>query len=89
MYHLAVAKNNLELIKKLEAFDLDINAKNDEGLTALHIAAMKAHNSDILEYLILEGADKTILTEFEESVYDLAAENELLQNDKVDISFLK
>jgi ankyrin repeat protein len=89
LYHLAVEQNNLELLSKLKDFNLNINAKNNDGLTALHIAAMKAHNQDIMKYLMEEGADKTILTDFDESVYDLAAENELLNKNKIDLSFLK
>jgi len=89
LYHIAVGTNNLNLVKRLASFDIDIDAKNEEGFTALHLAAMKAHNTTILEYLISQGADKTILTDFEESVYDLAAENELLITEQVDIGFLK
>jgi ankyrin repeat protein len=89
LYHIAVESNNLTLVKRLSEFDIDINAKNEEGFTALHLAAMKAHNSEILQYLLKQGADKTIPTDFNESVYDLAAENELLLEGKADISFLK
>ncbi|MFT6934967.1 MAG: hypothetical protein ACJAUQ_001359, partial [Maribacter sp.] len=34
-------------------------------------------------------ADKTAKTDFEESVYDLASENELLAKHKVALEFLK
>lgn len=89
LYHLAVEKNDLNLVKRLNSFNLDVNTKNDDGITALHLAAMKAHNDEIMSYLISKGADKTILTDFEESVYDLASENELLQQNNIDLSFLK
>ena len=89
LYHLAVEKNDLDLIKKLKVFELNVNAKNDDGLTPLHLAAMKAHDQNIMKYLIEEGADRSILTDFDESVYDLAAENELLQKAQTDLSFLK
>ena len=89
LYHLAVEKQNLELLKRLKDFKIDINAKNNDGLTPLHLAAMKAENLDIINYLIAIGADKTLKTDFDETVYDLARENEKLQQNKVDISFLK
>jgi ankyrin repeat protein len=89
LYHLAVEKNNLELLKRISTFKIDVNAKNNEGLTPLHLAAMKAKNQDILKYLIAIGADKTMKTDFEESVYELAKENELLQKYSISINFLK
>ena len=89
LYHLALNTNDLELLKRVDQFKIDINAKNNEGLTALHKAAMKADDVDVLKYLISIGADKTITTEFEETVYDLASENELLSQKHVAIDFLK
>ncbi|BAO74680.1 ankyrin 1 [Winogradskyella sp. PG-2] len=89
LYHIAVEKNNLELLKRINDFKIDVNAKNDDGLTPLHLAAMKANNQDILRYLITIGADKTVKTDFEETVYDLAKENELLLKNDINISFLK
>jgi ankyrin repeat protein len=89
LYHLAVEENNLNLLKRLEEFQLDINAKNSDGNSALHLAAMKAEDDSILKYLIEKGADKTAKTDFEESVYDLASENELLAKHKVALEFLK
>jgi ankyrin repeat protein len=89
LLHIATERNNLELLKRLETFDIDINAKNTNGFTALQIAALKAQNQDILKYLIKKGADKTVTTDFDESVYDLANENELLQQRNIDINFLK
>jgi uncharacterized protein len=89
LYHLALDKNDLELLKRVQQFDIDINAKNNEGLTALHKAAMKASDAEVLKYLISIGADKSITTDFEESVYDLASENELLTQRNIKIDFLK
>ena len=40
-------------------------------------AAMKATDTTILKFLLDQGADKTIKTEFDETVLDLANENEL------------
>lgn len=88
-YHLAVEKNSLDLLKIAITMNQDINAKNSEGNTALHLAAMKAQDDLILKFLLENDAKKEIVTEFEESAYDLAKENELLMKNKVSIEFLK
>lgn len=87
LIHLATTRNNLELLKRLEAFNISVNTKNDDGLTPLQIAAMKGKDVKIIKYLIRKGADTSVRTDFDESVYDLASENELLQ--KNTIEFLK
>lgn len=89
LYHLAAKANDLELLKHLETFNIDINAKNNEGTTALHQAAMKAQDDQMLRYLIKMGADKEIITDFGETAYDLASENEVLQKKNTDLKFLK
>ena len=50
---------------------------------------MKAKNSFITEILIEAGADKNILTDFGESPYDLASENEILISNNTDITHLQ
>lgn len=89
LYHLAVAKNDLALLKKLADLNIDINAKNKDGLTALHRAAMISKDDAILKYLISIGAKKEITTDFKESTLDLAKENESLAKNKTDLTFLK
>jgi len=89
LYHLALDKNDLFAIKFVEQFKADINAKNKEGLTPLHKAAMTAKDSEILEYLISVGAKKDVVTDFDETAYDLASENELLKQNKTSLDFLK
>lgn len=89
LYHLAVMKNDLELLKSLSSFDIDLNAQNTEGETVLMKAAMIAKDDAILRYLISLGADKSLTTEFGETAYDLAKENEILQSKKIAIDFLK
>ena len=84
--HIATAKENEYLVNVLLKSKLDINAKNEEGITALQLAAMKGNNTIFLKFLISKGADKGIKTDFEESVYDLAKSNELLVGD---LEFLK
>ncbi len=89
LYHFAVAKNDLTLLKKLADLNIDVNAKNKDGLTALHKAAMIAKDDSILKYLISIGAKKEINTDFDESPYALAKENETLTKKNVSIEFLK
>ncbi|ARV14144.1 ankyrin repeat domain-containing protein [Polaribacter sp. SA4-12] len=85
--HIAISKREQKLIAKALTLGADVNQKNSDGITPLHLAAMKLKNVRTLKMLIKKGADKSILTEFEESAYDLAKENELLKNEN--ISFLK
>ncbi len=89
LYHLAAEINQLSLLEGASEMGLNINAKNKEGMTPLHIAAMKAENSEVLKYLISQGADKTVLTAFDESAHDLATENEILSTQKADLKFLE
>lgn len=87
--HLAVAKNDLKLLNKLEKYDINVNAVNEEMMTPLHKAALIAKDDVILKYLVDKGADVTIKTEFDETAYDLASENEVLQKNAINIDFLK
>lgn len=89
LFHLAVVKNDLALLKKVQALGADVNAKNAEGLTALHKAAMMAKNDEMMKYLVSIGAKKEIKTNFNETAYDLAVENEFLSKQKVSVDFLK
>ncbi|WP_316794928.1 ankyrin repeat domain-containing protein [Pedobacter agri] len=89
LYHLAVAKNDLALAKLVSDYKVDVNLKNKEGYTALHKAAMTAKDTELLKYLISVGAKKDVATEFKETPYDLATENEFLTKNKVSIDFLK
>jgi len=89
LVHIATERNNLALLKRLNSFNIDVNTSNKEGLSALQVAAMTSKNTKILAYLISIGANKNVKTDFEETVYDLASENEILKKNNVDIQFLK
>ncbi|MGG6232013.1 ankyrin repeat domain-containing protein [Tenacibaculum sp. SDUM215027] len=89
LFHIAVEKNSIDLLKKVNTLKIDVNAKNSEGLTPLHLAAMQANNTKVIKYLLSIGANKSITTDFDETVHDLAKENEILNKKKIDISFLK
>ena len=89
LYHVAVVKNNLDLLKKIDDLKIDINAKNNDGLTALHKAAMISKDDLILKYFVSIGAKKDISTEFDETTYALAKENESLTKNNVSVEFLK
>ena len=89
LYHLAVIKNDLALLKKIADLNIDINVKNKDGLTALHKAAMISKDDTILKYLLSIGAKKDIITEFDESAYTLAKENESFSKNNVSLDFLK
>lgn len=89
LLHIAANDNNLSLLKRLEAYKININQKNAEGNTALHLAAMSGKNDAVLKYLLAKGADKSIQTAFNETVYDLVSENELLKEELASLEYLK
>lgn len=89
LLHLALDKNDTNFLKQIAQFDVDVNAINSEGNTALHLAAMKAQDTTVIRYLLSLGADKNIKTSFDETVFDLASENELLSKKGVSLNFLK
>ncbi|GAB3247859.1 ankyrin repeat domain-containing protein [Larkinella harenae] len=89
LYHLAVAKNDLALVKRLEPLKVDVNARNKEGITPLHKAAMVSKDDAMMKYLLSIGAKKDIPTSFKETAFDLASENESLTKNNVSVNFLK
>lgn len=89
LYHLAVAKGDLALVKKIEPLKVDVNLKNKDGFTALHKAVMTAKDTNTLKYLLSIGAKKELTTDFKETTYELAAENEYLSKNNISIDFLK
>lgn len=89
IWHLAVEQQNIKLMGIALANGVDINTKNNEGYTPLLLAAMNAKDTEVLQFLVKNGADTQMKTDFEETAYDLASENEVLQKKKLAISFLK
>ncbi len=89
LLHLALNKDDKELLAKLIESGEDINAKDKDGYTLLHYAGMKSKNLDLLKFLIEKGANATIKTELDESVIDLIAENEVLSKQNLNLDFLK
>lgn len=84
--HIATVMEEEHLLISLLKAGVDINGENAEGLTPLQISAMKTKDVNWLKFLVKNGADTKTLTEFEETIYELASDNELL---KGDIEFLK
>jgi uncharacterized protein len=83
LLHLALSKNDQALIEKLLAMGEDINAKDKEGYTVLHYAAMRAKDLDMVKFLINKGANPKLKTELDESLEDLIKENESLATKKL------
>lgn len=89
LFHIAVTKNNLDLIKRAQGLGIDVNKKNAESMTALHKAAMISKNDEMLKYLVSIGAKTGEKTDMAETAYNLASENEALKQNKIAIDFLK
>lgn len=89
LVHIAVKKHSPFLLEKAIALGANVNHQNNLNLSPLHLAAMKEKNKELLSVLLKMGADKKLKTNFNESAYDLAMENELLREQKVNLGFLK
>jgi ankyrin repeat protein len=92
---LASKLNHYEILELLLKKDLDVNATNDEGKSALHFACAEG-NDDIVYLLIQNGADINLLDndskspiyyaikgEFSEVIVELCNYNVKLNNDEL------
>ena len=89
LFHHAIEHEDKEICLVLLSNNVDINAMNQEGMSALHLACMKGEKVDYLSFLVESGADINQMTVFGELPYDLALENELLNKNIDQIKFLK
>lgn len=58
--HIAVYNNNIQMLKNLIKIGVDINAKNSEGNTPLHLAVCDINKIKIVQILLDAGADMSI-----------------------------
>ena len=89
LWHHAIEHEDKEICLLLLKYNVELNAMNQQGMSALHLACMKGKNVDHLSFLVESGADINQKTEFGELPYDLALENELLNKNIDQINFLK
>ena len=72
LIHYAVSPGNAGLIQWLiDTKQIDINAKDKTGETALHRATWQ-NNREVVELLIRNGADLTIKNDYDQRAYDIA-----------------
>lgn len=84
VYHAVVNSGKFEFISWASKTGASINQKDDQGFTPLQLAVLKTDSVAVLKELIQLGADKTVTTEFEETIFDLAQENEKLKGENLD-----
>ncbi len=90
LFHLAAEAQNTKSVSLLNKYKLKkLNVLNNDGLSPLHIACMKGKDDQLIKYLISIGANKEMKTEFGETAFELAKENELLMKSNVNLEFLK
>ncbi len=78
--HLATKRGDAKVLRLAIDNENGINVLSEVGLTPLHIAAMKSKDFELIEILLKAGADPTVQTPFEETAFDLANENNWLED---------
>lgn len=84
--HYAVYSGNLAVVKLLVENGADVNATDYCGYAPIHVAVDFLHDqegADILQYLIDQGADLTVETNYGQSVIFLAWRNEIEEDSPI------
>lgn len=93
--HLAVYSNNIELVKLLLQYNLDLNALNDHNETPLMVA-VRNNKVEMANYLLSLGSDCSTVDKSGSNLLHLAAERNLLElagtiikkNENIDINLI-
>lgn len=72
LLHYAVMMNRADIVELLLRYCANVNAKNNDGDTPLHIAVYEKTCAEIITNLIFSGACPYIINNSDESVIDLA-----------------
>lgn len=79
LLHLAASDNEIELVKILIEFNVDVNVKRGDGWTPLHNACSEG-NEEIVELLLTNGANTMIENELKRTPWYYASENPLIKH---------
>ena len=75
LFEIAKYADKPEFFEKCLDDGINLNRKNRDGLTLLHVAVKQNPNLEIIKYLIKKGADWKLLTDDENTLLHLAVEN--------------
>ncbi len=89
LLHAAVRSGNSEVLRYMLQEQIPLNVQNNQGETALHLATMQAKDATLIKILLDAGVDTQLRTILGESAYDLAKQNEMLQDKNTIFELLK